>query len=69
MPMKLDLDEPKTEMNRFPQAGSLEDELSAEYDLTRLRVRKIGLLRTKFGGVVLRYITDGIEDSQCRDSK
>jgi len=30
----------------------IQDELRTEYDLTQLRVRKLGPKRTKFGGVV-----------------
>ncbi|HRW11239.1 MAG TPA: hypothetical protein P5121_39340 [Caldilineaceae bacterium] len=69
MSMKLDHNETKSQMNRLPQPISLEDELRAEYDLKRLRVRKVGLLRTQFGGRVLRIAFDGMEDFQYGNSE
>lgn len=65
MLMKLDQDEPKTEMNRLSQPVSMKDGLRAEYDLKRMRVRKVGPLRSKFGDQVLRFAFDDVEDTQC----
>ena len=63
--MKLDQNEAKNAMNRLPQSGSMNDELRAEYDLARLRVRKFGSSRTKFSGQELRFAFDGVEEPQC----
>lgn len=44
----------------------LEDNLRSEYDLKRLRVRKLGAERKSFGGTVVRLDRRGRNFSECR---
>jgi hypothetical protein len=51
----------KKSIRKVATAADENDELKLEYDLRRLRVRKVGAKRKNFGGVIIRSKPDVAE--------